>query len=296
MGPKAGAMDHAPTGISRRQALGGALALGAAALIPAPAQAFASNRITVTVQGAGPDVILIHGVDSATSVWTSSLRALAGHRCHLVQIAGFSGFPARGNAAGAIVKPVADEIARYIAEAKLTRPAVIGHSMGGTIALMLAARARSPVGRTMVVDMLPAPAGILGADAAGIRPFADTLRDLTATPRGQQLFQSMMGMFGSGNDLAHQSDPGVTARALHELALIDLTPDLPRITAPLTVVYATPRPGGGADPARVTQGYRAAYKGAKTARLFAIANSGHMIMFDQPVAFQAAVKAFLAAR
>jgi len=289
-------MDTEPTGMSRRQALGATFAVAAAALVPAPALAFASNRITVTVQGSGPDVILIHGVDSSTSVWASTVKALPGSRYHLVQIAGFSGAAPRGNASGAIVKPVADEIARYIAEARLIRPAVIGHSMGGTIALMLAARMRSPVGKTMVVDMLPAPAGILGADAAGIRPLADGLRNLTATPQGQRLFESMMGMFGSGNDAAHKSDTGVTARALHELALIDLTPDLPRIAAPLTVVYATPRPSETADPARVTQGYRTAYKGARTARLFAIANSGHMIMYDQPLAFQAAVRTFLAAR
>ena len=288
-------MNDTPRTITRRQALGGGVALGAAALLPAPALAFASPRIAVTVQGEGSDVILIHGVDSSTAVWRATLIRDHSTRFHLVQIAGFGGFPARGNASGDIVKGVADEVIRYISEMKLNRPAIVGHSMGGTIALMIAARIPARIGKAMVVDMLPQPAGILGADAAGIRPLADGLRNLTATPQGRQLFDSVVGMFGGASTPAERSDSGVTARALHELALTDLTPELPRITAPLTVVYATPRPSETADPARVTAAYRAAYRGARTARLVPIANSGHMIMYDQPAAFLAAFRTFLAA-
>lgn len=42
------------------------------------------------------------------------------------------------NVSGDISAEVAEELARYIREQKLAGPALIGHSMGGTIGMMLA--------------------------------------------------------------------------------------------------------------------------------------------------------------
>ncbi len=284
---------HMPGTIARRTLLIGALAAGMAPRLAAAA-AFTSSRLTVTVQGAGPDVILIHGLDSSRGVWNGTLPALAGYRCHLVQIAGFAGAPAGGNAKGPIVGSLATEIARYIADSRLIRPALIGHSMGGTIGLMVAARWPARIGRLMVVDMLPAPAGLLGGDAQGIAPIAERLTELfTATPQGRRSFESLMRMFGGSGAT---SDPDVTARTLRELAATDLTPELPKITAPTTVAFATPAPGSALTPAQVRQTYATAYRGAKQLTLTPIADSGHMIMFDQPARFNAAVRSFLDAR
>lgn len=258
---------------------------GARATPQPPRKPFVSDRIAVTVRGIGRDVVLIHGVNGSTAVWNSTVKAVPGYRYHLVQIAGFAGVAPGGNARGKVVAPVADEIARYIGHKRLARPAVIGHSMGGAIALMLASRHPSRVGKAMVVDILPSAAGILGGTAASIAPLADSLLALAGTAEGQKLFER----FGGGSST---SDRGVTSRALHELAVTDLSGELPRIAAPLTVVYATPR----TTPDRVrlvTRTYTRGYAGAKAAKLVPVANSGHMVMYDQPSEFIAAVKAFL---
>jgi N-formylmaleamate deformylase len=266
--------------------------LGAAPAPPVPAAAvaakpFAPTRFSVVVQGSGPDVILIPGLTGSREVWKGSVAAVPGYRYHLVQVAGFANTPARGNAKGDVVAPLAEEVARYIV-ARGLRPAIVGHSMGGTVAMMVAARHPSLVGKVMVVDMLPQPAGIIGGDAVGIRGLADSLRDLSATPGGRRLVESAIRLFGNPESGA---DPDVTARATHELALTDLTPELPRITAPLTVVYASLDPSRRiADDAR----YRAAYRGKRGAKLVRIDQSGHMIMYDQPARFRAELKAFLA--
>jgi pimeloyl-ACP methyl ester carboxylesterase len=191
-----------------------------------------------------------------------------------------------------VVAPVAEEIARYIKAKGLERPAIVGHSMGGTITTMLAARHPSKVGKAMVVDMLPQPAGIIGSSAAGVRGLAESLRGLTATPGGRRLVESVMGMFGN-DPTDGRSDADVVARATHELAVTDLTPELRKIVAPLTIVYATPPRSASIDPAQISGNYRAAYATAKTARFVAIANSGHMVMYEQPRAFEAALKDFL---
>lgn len=276
-------------------AAGASAALACAGPAFAAAPAFLSKRISVITYGQGPDVILIPGLTASRDVWNGTVAAVPGYRYHLVQVAGFAGVPAGGNAKGAVVAPVAAEIARYISATKLASPAIVGHSMGGTIAMLLAAHNPKLVGRVMVVDIMPQPAGLLGASASGIRPLADGLRDIfTGSQGGRRLLENLMGRFGGESDAARQSDPDVVARASHELALLDLTPDLPRITAPMTVVYATPPAGGTADPARIVANYKAAYAGARTAKLVRVADSGHMIMDDQPARFRAALKAFLA--
>src|SRR3982751_4929229 len=120
-----------------------------------PAANFPSQRIGVTVIGTGPDVVLIPGLSSTPAVWASTMAALPGYRYHLIHVSGFAGRPAGANAQGNYLAPVAEEIARYIREAHLDHPAVVGHSMGGSWTIMLAARHPELVGKAMVVDMLP---------------------------------------------------------------------------------------------------------------------------------------------
>jgi N-formylmaleamate deformylase len=265
---------------------------GTAAPTQAPAPAFSPKRFSVVVKGSGPDVILIPGLTASRDVWTGTVAAVPGYRYHLVQVAGFAGEPARGNASGNVVAPVAEEIAHYIRARGLKRPAIVGHSMGGTVALMVAARHPTLVGKAMVVDMLPQPAGFVGSSAAGVRGLADALKGLTATPGGRRLVESAIEMFGGTQPTDRRSDSDVVARAMHELALTDLTAELPRIEAPLTVVYAAP---DAETAAAVTSRYAAGYRGKRDARLVRVDGSGHMVMHDDPARFRTELKRFLAA-
>src|SRR5215210_7519759 len=124
----------------------------------APASArpgFASDRITVEVRGSGPDVVLIPGLSSSPEIWSGSVAAVPGYRYHLVHVSGFAGKAPGANASGPVVAPVAEEIARYIRDRKLRRPALVGHSLGGSWAMMVAARHPELASRVMVVDMMP---------------------------------------------------------------------------------------------------------------------------------------------
>src|SRR3569623_2211864 len=153
------------------------------------------NRFSVETGGAGPDVIMIPGLTASPQVWRGTSAANPGYRYHLVHVAGFAGAPLRGNARGPVIVPLAEELARYIEAGHLDRPAVVGHSMGGTLALVIAERHPSLIGRVMVVDMLPQPAALFGSTAAGLGGFADLLTALTGEDGSRRLVQSVMEYF-----------------------------------------------------------------------------------------------------
>lgn len=271
------------------------LVLNGASAFAAPApppSVFVSKRLSVTVRGTrgaeGRDVLLIPGLASGPGVWSGLASRLSGHRVHLVRVAGFDGMAAGPNATGVLLPPLVSELARYIREARLTTPAVIGHSMGGTLAMMLALRSDVRLGRIMVVDMLPDGAGMVGGTSSGLGYLAAQLNGyFTGTKAGRQLLAQMVRQEPS----ARNSDPAVIAQALTELAQTDLTARVRDIPAPLAVLYALP---SDADLARTqAQRYRAAYAKARSLTLEGIGPSGHMVMLDQPEKFAQAVRTFL---
>ncbi|HEX8512518.1 MAG TPA: alpha/beta hydrolase [Allosphingosinicella sp.] len=274
------------------------LFLAAAALLAAPAAAapFKPTRISVQVRGSGPVVVLIPGLSSSRGVWNGTVAAVPGYRYHLVQVAGFARTAAGGNSAGRVASPVAEEIARYIAANRLGRPAIVGHSMGGSIAMMIGARYPRVAGRVMVVDMLPSPVRPFGVPPTAMKPLAQLIGgEMAGADRLRRDLKSLVGRLGNSDWLESRNDAGVVGRSVSELLSTDLTPELTRIRAPLTVVYACPARLNYAC-GTVSKAYTAAYSTRPGTRLVRIDRSGHTIMWDQPVAFQAALRSFLAGR
>ena len=269
------------------------LLLAGPAVSAAPAT---PGRISVAITGSGPDVILVPGLAASRGVWSSTVAAVPGYRYHLVQIAGFAGTPAGGNRAGPVAAGAAGEIARYIAAHRLDRPAIVGHSMGGSIAMMVGARHPGAVGRVMVVDMLPAPSRSFGVPAPVAKPLARLIGgEMQRAGRFRHKLRPLVARFGDADWLESRSDGEVVGRSLEELLATDLSSELPRIRAPLTVVYACPATFASAC-GRVSRAYAAAYARRPGTRLVRIGRSGHTIMWDQPAAFRAALRAFLAGR
>ena len=280
------------------------LVLPAAAWAKPPA-AFQSERIIVETRGVGPDVILIPGLASTSAVWDRTARALEGrYRVHLVTVRGFGDVPPSANGSGLVGGPAAAEVRRYIAEQGLRRPAVIGHSMGGQIALRVAADAGPRVGRVMVVDASPFFPSLISAGATtgdveplarlasqGLLLFGDEALKTQAGAMGADMGGAADSLFGT---LGWQGgDRRTLAQGLYEVMTVDLRARLPAITAPVTVVY-----GWSADdrsPRSHIDGlFRAGYRSLPHPAAFErIEGAEHMVMIDQPRRFQAAVERFL---
>jgi len=291
----------------------GFIALIAAAAIAACASTggaqpgFSSDRISVVTRGAGPDVILIPGLSSSRDVWNTTADALDdNYRVHLVQLNGFAGAPVGGAGEGPVSAPAAEEIARYIRETGLERPAIIGHSMGGSIGMMLAARHPDAVGKLMVVDMFPFMGAMFGGPNATretLTPVADQTREaMRAAPQGvvspqtEATINSMVRTESARAAIIEHSrlsDNGVSANAFHELIVTDLRPELANISVPFTTLYVIP-PQAPITPEQYDMFMRASYANIPQARIVKIEDSYHFIMIDQFDRFMQEVRTFLA--
>lgn len=286
--------------------LAGGAALWALASAPARALApFRSERITVETRGDGPDLILIAGLASTAAVWNRTAARLDDRRrLHLVSVRGFGDLPARGNASGAVMSGIANEVRRYITESRLAAPAIIGHSMGGQVALRVAADAPDRIGRLMTVDASPFFPALIspGATVGDVEPIAQVayqavqfLGDEGLRERGRSLGLELGGaadaVFGS---MGWQGgDRRVLAQALYEVMTVDLRHRLPDITAPVTVVYGW-SPDEASPRSRTDSLFRGAYANLPRPATFErIEGAEHMVMIDQPNRFLAAVERFL---
>lgn len=265
------------------------------------------TRFTVTVSGSGPDVILIPGLSSAPHVYDGILSELEKtHRVHRIQIAGFAGLAAGPNAEGTILDGVRDELIAYIAENKLQKPAMIGHSMGGLLTLLVAAKAPDAIGRGMVIDALPFFTLLFNPMATSdmARPFADQARAqmLSLSPEAFEAAQKQtMAMLtkspeGQATGLADAlaSDRAVVAEAMAEVMVRDARSELTAITAPITVLQAYDATMPGSKDAYLGL-WVTAYANLRGVQIKVIDGSYHFIMWDQPQPFAEAVTAFLAA-
>lgn len=272
---------------------------------PVAVPSAAAPRFTVEVKGQGPDVILIPGLASSSAVWDDTVKQLQGrYRLHIVQVAGFAGAPVGANAAGPVIQPTVDALDSYIKSAKLKAPAVIGHSMGGLMGLMLARQHPEGVGRLMVVDSLPFYAVVFSPQATveAVKPQAAAMRDMAQKSTPEQwaagetrtmarLVKSPVGL-KAATEAAIASDPSVTGRALYDDLTTDLRGEIASIKTPTVMLYPWDE-ATGAPQAAYDALYTSAYAPMTSAKVKRIDGSLHFIMLDQPAAFAAEVESFL---
>jgi len=263
-----------------------------------------SERITVTVRGKGPDVVLIPGLTCSSAVWDATAKRLEGtYRLHIVQVAGFAGLPAQANANGAILQPTVDALDAYIKTNHLRAPKVIGHSFGGLMGMMLAIQHPEDVGKLMVVDALPFFSVLFGANnAADVKPQAAAMRDnilaetQDAYAQGEREFLPALVKSPEGLKAATAwavaSDKSVVARAMYEDMTTDIRPELHKIRAPVTMLYPWD-PATGMTQAAVDGLYQKNFAPLPDKTMVRIDGSFHFIMLDQPGLFATQVDLFL---
>jgi pimeloyl-ACP methyl ester carboxylesterase len=269
--------------------------VGAISLVQAqgasPAKA-AAHPFRVTTVGRGAPMILIPGLSSSGAVWDSTVAHYKDRfECHVLTLAGFAGEPAMD---GPYLLAEREAIAQYIRDQHMRHPVIVGHSLGGFLALWLAAEHPELVGKVVIVDTLPGlgAAANPGISAQEMEAGAARLRDnmLSATDERRLQFQkiSITQMATAQVDIDRiygwtvASDAKTTANAMYEMLSTDLRPEMAKITAPTLVLGTWVAYEKFATKEQIEKSFLLQYKDLKNVQLQLAPTARHFMMYDQP--------------
>ncbi|MEY9334674.1 pimeloyl-ACP methyl ester carboxylesterase [Pseudomonas protegens] len=120
------------------------------------------ERIHYTDEGRGPALLMIHGLTGCGRNLTHSLAPQLRERFRVITIdRPGSGYSTRARGAAADLPAQASLVARFIRTLDLGQPLVLGHSLGGAVALFLALDHRQSVSGLILVAPLTHPQRML---------------------------------------------------------------------------------------------------------------------------------------
>ena len=259
--------------------------------------------INVQVTGTGQPVVFIPGLATPGSVWDDTVaRFRASHTCYVVSIAGFGGLPPVPKREH-FLPAVRDAIISYLRARKIERPVIVGHSVGGVLALDIGSTDPDLPGGLVIVDSLPYLAALLSQGVetpASVRVKATAVGAALAAQTPTQFAESQIQLVGSmvtdpakAGALAAQmgkSDPATTGQAVTERMSRDLRPELSAIKCPVLVLAALGDTiGGNMKIADLQAAYHAQYANLPQAKFQFFERSRHFIMLDDPPGFDDAL-------
>lgn len=280
-------------------------------------QAETANQSTrsfvVKVTGHGQPMILIPGFASSGDTWDSATAHYENRfTCHVLTLSGFAGVPPIH---GPLLATAVEDLAAYIKDQHLAKPIIIGHSLGGNVALDLAARHPELVGPVVIVDSLPFYAGAwfeaktvddAKASIAAMHAYMSTQThdQYVATAQSGANTRFMVTDPARLKQLigwSVASDQTTTADTMAELVSQDLRPELAKITSP-TLVLGTwiglkaQLAQGNVTITResVQQTFQEQFANLPHLHFVMSDTARHFIMFDDPNWFFAQVDTFLA--
>ncbi len=246
---------------------------------------FARSKRSSAAEGA-PPLVLIHGAGGSHLHWPRELRRLSVSDVYAIDL------PGHGKSEGVGRQSVADYAARvleWIKDAWVQRPVLVGHSMGGAIALQSALEAPAEVAGLVLIGS--------GARLRVAQPLLEgSAREETMT----QLIELFVDWSYSANapkalrELSARSVRETRAAVLHNDFLacdgFDVMSRLGEIHTPALVMC------GSED--RLTPEKYSHYLAdhLPDARLVVLPGAGHMVMLEQPKPAAEAVLTFLRER
>ncbi|MES2318972.1 MAG: alpha/beta hydrolase [Pseudomonadota bacterium] len=253
----------------------------------------------------GRPLILIPGLASGPWAWQEAARTLMqDHTVYVLTLPGFDGRPAVKDKAMAAAQ---DSLRELIETRKLRKPVLIGHSLGGTMSLSMAAQHPDLVGGVVSLDGLPLMPGtedwpvaerVKMAGSLAARMPAGTQASFAAQ---QQQYMRVMGVtdMARADELAKlsgKSDPVAVSKYMVDGLSIDLRSALPAIKVPVLVMS----PFFDVDAAQMqmtqeakTEYYRALMKGTPNVKVVSISPARHFAMIDQPEMVNDAIVEYL---
>ena len=250
-----------------------------------------------------PVVVLLHGITGHARVWDHlAARLLPGHRVLALDQRGHGDSdPAPDDDYGTAT--MADDVAAFATNLRLERFALIGHSMGGRIAIKFAADHATRLERLVIIDIGPE------INLAGLRRVRDTMAHSPERIESEEWAVEYIRRANPLQDvdmlrervrhgLKRGADGELTwkyAKGLRDMMragrrdAVDLWEPLPRISCPTLVVRGAESDILSADVAKKMT------ERLPEGRLIEIEGAGHTVPADRPEEFVRQIRAFLEA-
>ncbi len=250
---------------------------------------------------------MIPGLASGAWAWYQTIAKFSpDNTIYVVTLPGFDGRAVAGEKS--LFSAFTRDFWAMLDTKKIRMPVVIGHSLGGTLAIALAEEHPERLSGIIAADGLPVFPTLANATPEQREATAAQMADnYAAFSKADELAanKSYMQTIGTNKpelveptaQLEAKSDPKAVAAWLKEDLACDLRPALHKITIPFLEIMPF-QPADSTQPMAYTQEqtlafYKSLIAGAPKATVVAISPSRHFVMLDQPQAFQNAVAEFL---
>lgn len=290
-----------------------ALCLAADAAVSATAPAETVGTLQVQRYGDhGRPVILIPGLEGGPWVWQQTIAGLEkNHVVYAVTLAGFDGVPAPAPdaKAGTLLDRADASLLQLIERKHIDKPVLVGHSLGGTLALRFAGEHASLIAAVVAVDGLPILPGMERASAGQRQAMAERTRTQMAAMTPAQFQAAALGYMQHVGvvdpKLAEQyaplnarSDAAASAEYMAEDTVADYRTGLKQANVPILEISPYYASDFSKPPLQISEAQKAAYyqgllADAPHAKVESISPARHFVMLDQPVKFQQALDGFL---
>ena len=245
-------------------------------------------RITYDVRGAGANtLVFLHGWASERGAWREQANYFAAANQVVTIDLAAHGQSTAGRRKAWTLASLADDVRAVVERLKLKRVTLIGHSMGGAVALLAAARLPT-VRAVVLVD------SVHNAEANLTRKQADILADTFAKDFPGTITPMIRGMFPVGSPLADEvigkaivPDPAILTALIRDYPNVDFTEALKALRIPVRAINAAVRtPGDPATNLAVNRKY-----GDFDATI--LSGPGHFLMLERPGEFNAILREWL---
>lgn len=232
-------------------------------------------RIHALHTGSGSALVLLHGLSGSARWWAHNVPALAQHfRTHTPDLVGFGA--SRNRTAQPTIPEMAELMAEWLERNGIERTHLIGHSMGGQIAIHIATKWPDRIDKLVLVSAAGIPRAL---SFTGVTRFLAEI----VPPRGWGKPRFLPTVAADALRAGPRSLISATSLLLRD----DVRPLLPRIVAPTLLVW------GRLDPLTPIAHGEYMREHIPGARLSVFDDAAHMPMVDAPARFNAEVLGFL---
>jgi pimeloyl-ACP methyl ester carboxylesterase len=260
----------------------------------------------IDITGKGDPIILIPGLTCPGEVWDETIKNLqAQYECHTLSLVGFSNRKPFDLNNG-YLPVMQNKISEYIKNELDKKPIIMGHSLGGFLALSVATVKPDLVESIILVDSYPFLSLVFNPEASESNSInqANQMKNYTISSadsvyRNQQKL-SLKTMITDSLKIEKalkwsiDSDRRIVAQAMYEMMTTDLRDELSYVKNPILVLGSWyGYKDYGATKEGVTENLQNQFINAENCTIKVAEKAKHFIMWDNPDWFIKEVKTFL---